>query len=432
MKVVIWGIGYVGAVTSACLAKSGHDIIAVDVDEDKVDCLNRGCSPIIEKELDFLIAQGIERKKIRATSVIEGILDDRDMSLICVGTPSDETGHIDYKYITDVCTQIGSLLKDLTSYHIVVVRSTILPGTMRDIVIPILERISGKIAGRDFGVGYNPEFLREGCAIEDYFAPTQIVAAALNDKDADAIMSLYEDIEAPRSIVTLDEAEAVKYVSNIWRANKISFANEMGNIFQSCGLDSHKVMDVFAKDTKINHGPAFLKPGFAFGGSCLPKDIRAMRARARDNNIITPLLDAALQANDVQINKAINIVLENNVRKILLLGLSFKPDTDDLRESPYVILARALGKNGVSVDIIEPNIYGSELDLRERKKNFYKDLMSQMVSADNIDWSKYDLAVLGHATTYFNLILEEAPASLKILALTKPKNNTFSYQGLCW
>lgn len=432
MKICVWGTGYVGAVTTACLAESGHHVTAVDVDPSKIAFLNEGKSPIVEKDLGDLLSRNVKSRRIKATLNGYEAMAQSAISLICVGTPSSESGAIDCSYIEQVALQIGDILKEIESYHIVVVRSTILPGTMEKIIVPILEERSQKKVGIDFGVGYNPEFLREGSAVEDYFNPTQIVVGAINGSDAYTIMSIYEGIDAPRSIVSIKVAEAVKYVSNIWRAYKISFANEMGSILKITGVDVPAVMQVFKQDVKINMGPSFLNPGFAFGGSCLPKDIRAMRAYAKENKIHTDLLGAILKSNKEQIEKALRLIHETVAQKILLLGLTFKPYTDDLRESPYVVLARRLIAEKKTLDIVDDSLKSDHQDITHTKNNIYGDLMDKMKTVNDIIDSNYDVIILGHATPFYKEIINDILPKTKVIALSYPGEGYEHFQGLNW
>ena len=438
MKVSVFGIGYVGAVVSACLAESGHEIIAVDPNKIKVDCINKGKSPIVEKGLDELIAKNVAAGKIKAISGAREAVMNSEMSLICVGTPSEEDGSLDYKYIKGICQEIGEALKDKDDYHIVVVRSTVVPGTLEQIVKPALEQASGKKAVRDFGLGNNPEFLRESTAIEDYYHPTQIVVGALDQNTAEKIMSLYDGIDAPRTLTSANVAEGVKYFSNSWGPNKISFANEVGNILKCHGVDSHEVMKIFFQDKKINMGSSFLMPGFAFGGSCLPKDIKALRVSANDKGLSTPVFDSMMKANELQIEHAFDMIKGAGKKKIALLGLSFKPGTDDLRESPLVTLADKLYKHGYDLRIYDPcvmqarNMDGANRDYIE---NGIPHLSWCLVeSADDFTgWA--ELFVLGNGTKEFADILEKAPEDVSIVDLVRlnaPYEKRKSYSGICW
>ncbi len=439
MKVSVIGIGYVGAVASACLAEMGHDVIAVDTEQVKIDCINKGISPIIEKGLGDLIKKGVKSRKLKATDSLKDAVAVSEISLICVGTPSEVDGSLDYKYIREICKQLGEAIKDKDTFHTVVVRSTVVPGTLLNVVKPILEEHSGKVAGQDFGLGNNPEFLRESTAIEDYFHPTQIVVGALDEKTAKRIMGLYDGIDAPRTIADVSVSEGVKYVSNAWRANKISFANEIGNILKRHGVDSHKVMQIFFEDTKINMGPSFLMPGFAFGGSCLPKDIRALRASAKSKGLKTPLFDSIIKANELQIKHAFDMIWEKGQQNVALLGLSFKPNTDDLRESPLVILADLLLKGGYNLKIYDPCVFEARRmngSNREYIEKGIPHISSCLVETADELMLNSEIFVIGNGTKEFADIINGTDEASTIIDLVRFKNAPIetraSYSGLCW
>ncbi|MFP4313018.1 MAG: nucleotide sugar dehydrogenase [Alphaproteobacteria bacterium] len=438
MKISIFGIGYVGAVASACLAKSGHEVVAVDPFQVKVDCINEGRSPIVENQLDELIKAGVDAGRLRATTDYKDAIMNSEMSLICVGTPSEQDGSLDYKYIKEICAQIGSILKDKDDFHIVVNRSTVIPGTIKNVIQPILEETSGKKAGVDFGLGNNPEFLRESTAVKDYFEPTQIVVGALSEKTAEKIMSLYEGIESTRTITDVSIAEGVKYVSNAWRANKISFANEMGNILKHHGVDSHEVMKIFFEDTKINMGPYFLMPGFAFGGSCLPKDVKAIRSSANGKGLQTPVFDSILAANNLQIDHAYQMIEEAGVKRVGLMGLAFKPNTDDLRESPLVKLADKLLDEGYELAIYDPCVYKARKmngANRDYIVNGIPHISKCLVESPEELLAASDIVVIGNGTKEFSSILQNANDNLPIVDLVRlnsPIEKRAAYSGICW
>ncbi|MCF8495540.1 MAG: UDP-glucose/GDP-mannose dehydrogenase family protein [Alphaproteobacteria bacterium] len=439
MKISVFGIGYVGAVTSACLADSGHNVVAVDVDPLKVDCLREGRSPIVETGLDALIQKNLKDGRLSATTECAQAVRETDMSLICVGTPSNADGSLDLKYIRSVCSEIGGFLAGKDDFHVVVVRSTVLPGTLENVVRPLLEKASGKRAGVDFGLGNNPEFLREGSAISDYYHPTQIVVGAQDARTAETILSLYEGIEAPRSICAVDVAEGVKYVSNSWRASKITFANETGNILKEHGVDSHKVMEIFFKDTKINMGPSFLTPGFAFGGSCLPKDVCAIRASANDLGVSTPFFDSLLIANGLQIERAFSMIQATGGQRIGLLGLSFKPETDDLRESPLVALAERLLKEGFSLRIYDPCVWQAGR-MKGSNQAYLEQVIPQiaacLVETEEALVEDVDVLVIGNGTQEFGQIVARARDSISVVGLARFRGEPFEhragYRGICW
>lgn len=438
MKISVFGIGYVGAVASACLVKTGHEVIAVDPFEVKVKCINDGRSPIVEKGLDELIKEGVKSGRLRATTDHVDAVMNSNISLICVGTPSEKDGSLDYRYIREICKQIGEVLKDKDARHTVVVRSTVVPGTLMNVVKPILEEASGKVAGKDFGLGNNPEFLRESTAVEDYFHPTQIIVGATDEKTGREIMSLYDTLDAPRTITDVNVAEGVKYVSNSWRANKIAFANEVGNILKRHGVDSHKVMKIFFEDRKINMGPSFLMPGFAFGGSCLPKDIKAIRTSANDKGLPTPVFDSMLRANELQIEHAFDMVFDTGMKKVGLLGLSFKPGTDDLRESALVDLADRLLESGYQLKIYDPCVYQAKnMDgaNREYIEKGIPHISKCLVATPEELLNESDVLILGNGTAEFSAILEQADEDTPIIDLVRlngPYEKRAAYAGICW
>jgi GDP-mannose 6-dehydrogenase len=356
MRVSIFGLGYVGAVSAGCLAKDGHEVVGVDPTEAKVDLINRGQTPIIESDIGGIIERAVKDKRLRATTDIADAFNNSDLSIICVGTPSLANGGLDLGYVRRVCEQIGEQLRNKKTFHIVVVRSTMLPGSMRGVVIPTLEQFSGKSAGKDFGVCINPEFLREGTAVYDFYHPPKTVIGEIDERSGVAVARIYSDLTAPLIRTDIETAEMVKYTDNVWHALKVGFANEIGNICKALGIDGHKVMDIFCHDTKLNLSPYYLKPGFAFGGSCLPKDVRALAYKARSLDLDLPILNAILPSNERQIERGLRMILGKGSKRIGILGFSFKAGTDDLRESPMVeVIERLLGK-GHELRIYDRNV----------------------------------------------------------------------------
>ncbi len=358
MKVCVLGSGYVGIVSAACLGRDGFKVVTIDPNEHKVALINAGMTPIVEPGLSELVRQQVESGHLVAQSAVGSAIAESEMSLVCVGTPSNANGSLDTRYVAEVATQIGIALRDAEKFHSVVFRSTMLPGTMDELVVPILERASGLTAGEDFGVAYYPEFLREGTALKDYDAPGAVVFGVI-DRDTvtlERLRLLNKKNEVSPIVVSLRTAEAAKYTNNCWHAVKISFANEIGNICKESGIDSHVVMDILCSDTRLNISRAYLKPGFAYGGSCLPKDLRALRYHAKSLDVPTPMLESALASNTMQIDRAFNMIAQTGSRKIGLVGLTFKADTDDLRESPMVELAERLYGKGYSLLIHDPNL----------------------------------------------------------------------------
>ncbi len=361
MKISVFGLGYVGTVTSACLAKEGHRVIGVDISGAKVEAVNAGKSPIIEPGLAALMAEVIDSGYLRATTDAGEAVSESDVSFVCVGTPSSEVGALDLQYVARVCAEIGDAMRGKRTRHTVVIRSTMLPGSTEQVVLPILQQASGNKAGIDFGVSYNPEFLREGNALSDFYDPPRIVIGELEKEGGDIVEEIYANLSAPLVRTSLGVAEMVKYADNAFHGLKIAFANETGNICKAFGLDSQEVMDIFVLDTKLNLSPAYLKPGYAFGGSCIPKDLRAVVYMAGRNDVATPLLSAILESNEKQKRLGISLIEKSGRKKIGVLGLSFKEATDDLRESPAVELAETLLGKGYDVAIYDPNVSLSRL-----------------------------------------------------------------------
>jgi GDP-mannose 6-dehydrogenase len=353
MNISIFGLGYVGTVLCGCFAKSGHTIIGVDTDATKVDLINSGKSPIIEQEIEPLIAAGVSAGKIHASTEHEKAVLETEVSMVCVGTPSGRAGDLDLSFVRRVCENIGKALREKSTYHLVVIRSTMLPGSVKGTVIPTLEESSGKIAGKDFGVAINPEFLRESSAVHDFYNPPKTVIGAMSPKDGETIASLYAGLPGPIIQTSLETAEMVKYVDNVFHALKITFANEIGAICKSLGIDSHEVMRIFCEDKKLNLSSAYFKPGFAFGGSCLPKDLRALTRLAHVKDVATPLLSSILPSNEQQIKNAVEWIREKRKKKIGVLGFAFKAGTDDLRESPIVTVIETLLGKGYDLRIYD-------------------------------------------------------------------------------
>jgi GDP-mannose 6-dehydrogenase len=439
MRISIFGLGYVGAVAGACIAESGHEVLAVDTDAVKVRCIREGRSPIVEPGLDELIRKNVDAGRLKATMDVEEAIRNTDMSLICVGTPSNADGSLKLDYIQTVCRQIGVALGQKDGWHSVVLRSTVVPGTARRIAIPVLEEASGKEAGKDFGFGNNPEFLRESSAIYDYFNPPKIVIGAVDERTAKAISALYEDIEAPEVITEVDVAEGVKYADNAWHALKVGFANEVGNILKEHGVDSHKVMDIFCLDTKLNISKAYLKPGFAFGGSCLPKDVRALRASAKAKGLKTPIFDSLLEANEEQVRRAHRMVIESGKKRVALLGLAFKAGSDDLRESPLVTLADMLIQNGIELAIYDPHVLKAA-NMEGANQQYIREgiphISRCLVATPKELLEKADVVIIGNHGEDFSQIIAQGNDNTPIIDLVRLKDlageTRKAYSGICW
>jgi GDP-mannose 6-dehydrogenase len=355
MRVSVFGLGYVGAVSCACLARDGFHVIGVDVNPDKVQLINDGHPPVVEAEIGDLTAEAVRTGRLVATTDASAAVAGTEISLVCVGTPSAPNGSLSLDAVVRVVEQIGAALRSKADDHDLVIRSTVLPGTVKDLVIPALERASGKRVGHGVNVFFNPEFLREGSSVYDYDHPPFTLIGTTTGS-APRLARVYERVASDVLYVSIETAEMVKYVCNTFHALKIAFANEIGSISRSLGVDSHEVMDIVCRDTKLNISPRYLKPGFAFGGSCLPKDVRALIYRARQSDVSTPLVEAVLTSNRVQIERGIDAVLQLKARKVAMLGLSFKAGTDDLRESPLVTLAEALIGKGLDLRIYDEHV----------------------------------------------------------------------------
>ena len=438
MNVSVFGLGYVGSVSAACFAEDGHTVVGVDVNADKVGALNEGRSPIVEKGLEDLIKTNAEHGRLRATTSTADAIRDTEISLICVGTPSRKNGSLDLTYLERVAEQIGAALKDKPEYHVVVVRSTVLPGTTHDVVIPALERTSGKKYGTGFGVTVNPEFLREGTAIHDFRHPQLTLVGHNYHSDAEPTKALYGRVDAPMETTTIRTAEMMKYASNTWHALKVTFANEIGNICKRVGIDSHEVMTIFCKDEKLNLSSYYMKPGFAFGGSCLPKDVRALQYRAKEVDLEMPVIQAILGSNQLQIQHAIDEIVDTGKKRIGLLGFSFKAGTDDLRESPIVILAEALLGKGYSLCIYDKNV--SIARLVGANKDYINKQIPHLSSllTENIDevLEKSDVIVVGNGAPEFAEALTRTRPDQIILDLVRVKTERSQipgdYRGICW
>lgn len=361
VSVSVFGLGYVGCVSAACLAGQGNRVIGVDVNPDKIEAIRHGRSPVVEERIGGLTADVVAAGNLTVTTDKVRAVLDSDLSLVCVGTPSAPGGGLSTAYLEQVSDEIGAALAIKESWHVVVYRSTMVPGTCEDLLIPRLEKASGKRAGIDFGVCVNPEFLREGTSVRDFFDPPKTVVGATDSRSANTVLDLYAGLPGRQFLVPIGVAEMTKYVDNSFHALKVDFANEIGAICSTLTLDSHAVMDVFVSDSKLNISPAYLKPGFAFGGSCLPKDVRALTHMARRNDLDVPLLTSLLTSNESQMRRAVDLVINTGRHKVGIFGLSFKSGTDDLRESPMVELAERLLGKGFDVKIYDATVVLSRL-----------------------------------------------------------------------
>ena len=437
MRLSIFGLGYVGCVSAACFTRDGLEVIGVDVNQVKVDIINGGRSPIVEPGIDDLIRRGVESGRLRATTDVKQAVLASDVSLVCVGTPGKHNGSLDLGYVERVCQQIGEAIKSKPGLHTIVMRSTMLPGTVEETVAPTLEASSGKRSGRDFKVAINPEFLREGSSISDFSNPPFTLIGADDEETAARLSRLYSEIDAPIITMGIKEAEMVKYACNCFHALKITFANEIGAISKAMGVDSHKVMDAFCKDTKLNLSAYYLKPGFAFGGSCLPKDLRAITYKAKQLDVEAVMLNSILASNRLQVERAVDMVLNTGRKRVGVLGLSFKSGTDDLRESPMVSLIETLIGKGLKLSIYDRDvelarIFGANKDYIEREIPH----ISQLMSPDlNQVVESSEVVVIGKKDDEFQMLrdkLNNGRIVIDLVRMLEARQGIKSYQGMCW
>jgi GDP-mannose 6-dehydrogenase len=438
MKISIFGLGYIGSVTGAAFASDGHHVIGVDANPDKVALVNAGKSPVVEPGLDAMLGQAVADGKLRATMDVKEAVTKTDVSLICVGTPSQKNGNLSTEYLERVTQQIGEAMADVDHYHVVIVRSTVLPGTTHGMVIPTLEKASGKKYGEGFGVAVNPEFLREGTALKDFQKPPLTLVGHNHAMDATQTIGIYRGIDAPLVDTSIRVAEMVKYTSNVWHALKVCFANEIGNLCKRIDVDSHELMDIFCTDTKLNISPYYLKPGFAFGGSCLPKDVRAMQYRAKELDLDMPVLNSILPSNRLQVEHAFDEVLDTGKKRIGLLGFSFKEGTDDLRESPIVTLAEMLIGKGLCLKIYDKNVSLARLVGANKKyiEEQIQHLSSLMVGSIDELIAQSEVIVIGNQGAEFVDALKKVRDDQIVIDLVGLKVDSSKlpagYRGLCW
>ncbi|CTQ55893.1 GDP-mannose 6-dehydrogenase [Roseibium album] len=435
MKISVFGLGYVGIVTAACLSRDGHKVVGIDNQQVKVNLVNSGRTPIVEDYVGELIEKGVASGLLTATTNVQEAIDNSTMSLICVGTPSRKNGSLNTDSVSRVCEEIGKAIAERGGAHTVVLRSTVLPGTMRDVVIPIIREHAGHIAGLQ--IGNNPEFLREATAVYDYDNPPKIVIGAETTAAAEDIARIYNNIEAPTFLTSVEVAELVKYADNAWHATKVAFGNEIGNISKAVGVDSHEVMRIFCKDEKLNISTRYLTPGFAFGGSCLPKDVRALTYKGRELDLELPLLSSLMRSNEEQIDRAFDAILSYGERRISIFGISFKAGTDDLRESPQVALVERLLGKGMDIKIYDrfvnfARLYGANRDYILNHIPHISDIL-----IDDFDevLSHGDVLVLGNSAPEFDAIPSRSRSDQKIFDLVRVKEAGKAqggYEGVNW
>lgn len=435
MRISVFGMGYVGVVCAACFARRGHEVVGVDINADKIADIQKGRAPIVEPGLPELLAEVAGKRLMATTSVAEAIAAT-DLSFIAVGTPSKANGDLDLSHVRAVCEQIGRALRNKPDGHIVVIRSTVLPGTLRQLVIPTLEASSGKHAGSGFRVAVNPEFLRECTAIQDFDNPPFTIVGADDEATAAIVASLYEGISGEVVVKSPDVAEMIKYTCNAWHATKVAFSNEIGSVAKIFGVDGREVMEVICKDKSLNVSSYYMRPGFAFGGSCLPKDVRALTYRALQRDLQLPLLYSMLESNQAHINRGLELIMQMPARRIGLLGLSFKSGTDDLRESPFVELGERLLGKGYDLRIYDRNVEHARMHgaNREYITTRIPHLSNLLVGSLDEITAHADTLVISYPDPEFRSFLPRIPEEKTIIDLTgiAPGVSHPGYQGICW
>ncbi len=439
MNITIYGIGYVGAVVAGCMSAAGHDVVAVDVNPAKVETVNAGHSPLAEPGLDALIAAGIAEGRLRATTDSADGFAHGEILFVCVGTPGLANNRLDLSYLKGVAEDLGSQLALATDgrRRTVVIRSTVLPGTMDTVVRPAIERTSGLRAGQDFGLGTMPEFLREGQGIEDFDRPAVVVIGAEDEATTALLQALNDGNGGTAFACDFRTAEAIKFTNNAFHALKVAFANEVGAICKSSGIDGRTVLDILCADTRLNVSRAYLRPGFAFGGSCLPKDVKALCAHAQATGVRADVLHALLPSNDAHVGRAVAAVTGFGRRRVSMLGLTFKPDTDDLRDSALVELAERLIGKGFSLRIYDPNF--SYDGIMGRNRDFILAVLPHVGSllVDTLDEAleHAETIVVGHNSPEYAGLPSLATEDHRVLDLASAVSGMAGsphYQGICW
>jgi GDP-mannose 6-dehydrogenase len=438
-SISVFGLGYVGTVTAACLAHKGNKVIGVDLSPAKVEATQAGSSPIVEPRVGNLISESHAAGRLHATSDSEYAVLNSDISFLCVGTPSLRNGKLDLGHIEPVCREIGQAMKKKKGFHLVVLRSTVLPGTAETIVVPALEKSSGRKFGQDFGVDVNPEFMREGTAVSDFLDPSMTIIGAADPQHSAMLREIYKWAPGRIFETSFRSAEMVKYVCNTWHAVKVSFANEVGTLAKELGVDAEAVVEIFSADTKLNISPTYLKPGFAFGGSCLPKDVRALNYRAKELDLDLPLLQSILPSNDEHLDRAVEMVLETGKKKVGVLGLSFKAATDDLRESPQVQLVKRLLGEGRQIRIWDDNVslghlIGSNRQYIEEVIPHIGSLLSTALSDVVRDAEVVVIATRGLDGDELRRCLRPDHIVIDLVNLERASRPAVSghYEGICW
>jgi GDP-mannose 6-dehydrogenase len=438
MRISIFGLGYVGAVSMACLARDGHEVVGVDLDPLKLELIRSGRSPIVEEGIQDLTAEVVRSGRVTVTDDVAAAVRATELSFICVGTPSSANGSQDLSAVRRVSEQIGAALADKPDYHTVIMRSTIQPGSMGSVVQAGLESASGRRANVHFGLGFQPEFLREGSSIKDYDNPPFTVIGTEDPRAADVLSGIFGHLPCEFIVTSIGVAEMLKYACNAFHAVKITFANEIGRLSRSAGIDGRSVMELVCKDKRLNISPAYLKPGFAFGGSCLPKDLRALTYLGKQNDVTTPMLGNVIGSNRAHIDHALDLVMQSGKRRIGMIGLSFKPGTDDLRESPLVAVAERLIGKGYDLRIYDPEVNLSRL-LGANKRYIEQSIphIGSLMSSDLVAVVDHaDVVIVGQAgpDTLQALAARSRPGQAIVDLVGLPPNEAVAAaaQGVCW
>ena len=442
--VSVVGLGYVGAVSSACLSSLGHRVVGVDIDPTKVADIAAGRSPIHEKDLDRLLDEGVVAGRISATDDLAWAVRDTDVTFVSVGTPTAADGGCDYSFIEAAAKSMAVGLAQKDGFHVFVMRCSIPPGTTMKVMTPILERLSGKICGVDFGVAFNPEFLREGVAVEDFHEPPKTVIGATDERSESILRNIYLPVDANPILTSIETAEMVKYVDNVWHATKVTFANEVGRLSKSLDVDSHAVMDVFCQDTKLNLSQYYLRPGFAYGGSCLPKEVRAVAHIAKAAGVSLPLVENLEFSNREQIDAAVRMVLDTGAKRVGVLGLAFKPGTDDLRESPALEVIAALREAGVEVTAHDPAITrctaiaGQLAYVQHGSPGLaaLADELQDMIADDTSFCDAIDALIVTQKNPQYACLVRRAMAAgqpvIDVVRMFENRPTEFGYEGIGW
>jgi GDP-mannose 6-dehydrogenase len=439
LAISVFGLGYVGSVSAACFASMGHRVIGVDVNPAKVEMMESGRSPIIEAGMNELVAEGNRACRLHATVDSVAAVLESDVSFVCVGTPSLRNGKLDLSHIEKVAREIGGALQQKKTGHTFVLRSTVLPGTTESVVLPILEQASGRRAGVDFAVAYNPEFMREGSAVADFLQPPYTILGAQDPSHLTPLRELYKQTPGKVFETSVGVAEMVKYLSNAFHAVKVTFANEVGTLCKHLNVDAQAVTEIFASDTRLNISRAYLSPGFAFGGSCLPKDVRALTYKAKELDLKLPMLESLLPSNAEHVERAVEAVMRTNKRKIAQLGLSFKAGTDDLRESPQVQLVKRLLGEGCEVKVWDQDVSLGRLAGSNRQ--YIEEVIphiGSLLSSDLEDVLRHaEIVIIGNKSVDKNELAKYLRADQLVIDLvnldkSRRPSGVGGYEGICW